>query len=817
MSTYLKKKLLVKGLKVALFSLILPAFFIFTAAVPGNSSEPSAPAAVFQLALVDEMADFPVQWVAAGGGVLAYGARQHAYFAPEETPNAIISSLSFDGNISAALILGTHAYLLQDGLGLRTLDLSDPSRPTDMGYIALPGQAFHLANWGNLLLIGEDDHGVQLLEPLSSAHPMASMGSRMTFVERGFIPTGEPILAMTVSSEGKAYVATSGGIRVYDVSDPSRAVQIDDFPITVPVSAMAVNGDYLYIAAGAEGLHVIDLSIWQKDKTVAIHPIPSDSIYLAGRQIYVAGDSGLHVLQAGPIATATFDVQIVSFQFIPATVNIVAGDTVRWTWMAGGHSTTSGTNCTPDNLWDAGVRSSGFTFTHTFNAAGTFPYFCIPHCTFMTGTVNVSAPPSGINLLINPTSLQFGSVTVNDFGDLTVLITNQPGSAGTLTGEVKDLAPPFTVTKGLGAFSLAPGASTDITVRFLPTATGPFSGTLSITHNATNTSSPTNIPVNGLGVTSIVNLLINPPSLDFASVTVGQQADHTVTVTNQSNSTGTLTGSVGGPSAPFSLVSGGGVFSLSPGASTTIVVRFSPGTTGVFNDTLTITHNGTNQNSPTNLPLVGTGVTTPVPDLVVSSLSGPTTAKPGNRIMIVNTVQNQGTGPGTKVIVNFFLSTDPQITPGDIFIGKRSISRLPAGATDGPVSTRVTIPKTVATGTYYLGAIVTDHAAAGSNTITLCLSLSKPKLLSPKNRGTNISTSPTLTWSAVNGASTYEVQVATDSGFTNIVASPTGLTDTQWAVTPSLTGGTTFFWRVRAVNLCGPGPFSATSSFKTAP
>jgi hypothetical protein len=169
------------------------------------------------------------------------------------------------------------------------------------------------------------------------------------------------------------------------------------------------------------------------------------------------------------------------------------------------------------------------------------------------------------------------------------------------------------------------------------------------------------------------------------------------------------------------------------------------------------------------------------------------------------------------VIVNFFLSTDPQITPGDIFIGKRSISRLPAGATDGPVSTRVTIPKTVPTGIYYLGAIVTDHAAAGSNTITLCLSLSKPKLLSPKNRGTNISTTPTLTWSAVNGASTYEVQVATDSGFTNIVASPTGLTDTQWAVTPSLTGGTTFFWRARAVNLCGPGPFSATSSFKTAP
>jgi hypothetical protein len=96
------------------------------------------------------------------------------------------------------------------------------------------------------------------------------------------------------------------------------------------------------------------------------------------------------------------------------------------------------------------------------------------------------------------------------------------------------------------------------------------------------------------------------------------------------------------------------------------------------------------------------------------------------------------------------------------------------------------------------------------------LSLSKPKLLSPKNRGTNISTTPTLTWSGVNGASTYEVQVATDSAFTSIVATTTGLASPQWPVSPALSSGTTYFWRARAVNLCGSGPFSAPWSFKTS-
>jgi hypothetical protein len=67
----------------------------------------------------------------------------------------------------------------------------------------------------------------------------------------------------------------------------------------------------------------------------------------------------------------------------------------------------------------------------------------------------------------------------------------------------------------------------------------------------------------------------------------------------------------------------------------------------------------------------------------------------------------------------------------------------------------------------------------------------------------------------MTGASTYEVQVATDSAFTNIVGSATGLTTPQWAVAPALSSGTTYFWHVRSVNLCGPGPWSVSWNFKT--
>jgi hypothetical protein len=45
-------------------------------------------------------------------------------------------------------------------------------------------------------------------------------------------------------------------------------------------------------------------------------------------------------------------------------------------------------------LWDSGIKNLGNTFSHTFTAAGSFSYYCMPHglCCGMTGVVTVSAP-----------------------------------------------------------------------------------------------------------------------------------------------------------------------------------------------------------------------------------------------------------------------------------------------------------------------------------------------------------------------------------------------------------------------------------------
>jgi len=91
-------------------------------------------------------------------------------------------------------------------------------------------------------------------------------------------------------------------------------------------------------------------------------------------------------------ATVTVTVGNGGFFFTPSSVTIHPGDTVRWTWSSTGHSTTSGTPGHPSGLWDSGVLGQGAMFTHTFNAAGSFSYYCTPHgsCCNMVGTVIVS-------------------------------------------------------------------------------------------------------------------------------------------------------------------------------------------------------------------------------------------------------------------------------------------------------------------------------------------------------------------------------------------------------------------------------------------
>ncbi len=99
---------------------------------------------------------------------------------------------------------------------------------------------------------------------------------------------------------------------------------------------------------------------------------------------------------------------------------------------------------------------------------------------------------------------------------------------------------------------------------------------------------------------------ISPTSIDFGYIPINQSKDIGITIKNQSNSTGKLTGTLSVSGAGFSLPSAS-QFNLAPGESLIVYVRFTPTSESAYTGTLTINHNATNLSSPSTVQLKGNG------------------------------------------------------------------------------------------------------------------------------------------------------------------------------------------------------------------
>jgi len=90
------------------------------------------------------------------------------------------------------------------------------------------------------------------------------------------------------------------------------------------------------------------------------------------------------------VAITTVDAGTVAFH--PNRIVVEQNDHVRWTWTGGLHNTTSGSACVGNGLWNAPLNGPNTGLTRLFpEPPSTIPFFCMPHCGFMTGQVVVTS------------------------------------------------------------------------------------------------------------------------------------------------------------------------------------------------------------------------------------------------------------------------------------------------------------------------------------------------------------------------------------------------------------------------------------------
>jgi hypothetical protein len=140
------------------------------------------------------------------------------------------------------------------GGGLRIIDVSNPSSPTEVGFLDTPGWAYSVAVSGSVAYVADGDGGLRVIDVSDPSNP----------VELGFYDTpGSP--GDIVIEAGYAYVADggSGGLRVFDISSPGSPFEVGYYDVASdgPVAYVGDEEGGLVILRYAEAQHKVYLPL----------------------------------------------------------------------------------------------------------------------------------------------------------------------------------------------------------------------------------------------------------------------------------------------------------------------------------------------------------------------------------------------------------------------------------------------------------------------------------------------------------------------------------------------------------------------------
>jgi hypothetical protein len=501
----------------------------------------------------------------------------------------------------------------------------------------------------------------------------------------------------------------------------------------------------------------------------------------------------------------------------------------------------------PLTLTAGQIASFSVTFAPTSAGNATGTVTIISDASSPTLTIPLSGTGAAVGALgSGPSSLSFGSVTVDSNQSLAETVTNTGGSSVTIS-QVAISGTGFTLSGVTTPVTLTAGQSASFNVEFAPTSAGSASGTVTVTSNASNSTLP--IPLSGTGV-ALGALGSNPSSLTFGSVTVGDNQSLSGTVTNTGGSSVTISHvAIGGTG--FSLSGITAPITLTAGQSTSFSVKFAPISADSASGTVTITSDASD---PTlTIPLSGTGVALGALGSNPSSLSfgsvtvgdnqslPDTVTNTGGSSVTISQVAISGTGfsvsgitapvtltAGQSTSFNVkFAPTSAGSASGTVTITSNASNptlTIPLSATGAAVAGQLTVtPSTLTLGSVVVGtsgtasgslnatgASVTVTAAGSNNSLFSISGLSLPVTIAAGNSlPFTVTFSPTTTGGAsatLSFTSNAQTSPSTDTASGTGTAAPTHTVNLSWTASssPDISGYNIY----RAVYTTSCGSFS---------
>jgi hypothetical protein len=254
-------------------------------------------------------------------------------------PTVVGQSGVLPGDIEDLTWADNRVYVANSTYGVRIIDVSIPSAPTELGVCDTPGEAYGVAASGNYAYVADGSSGFRICDvsapsastvigsytsleggfgygvaisgtyayvgawglyvlDISNQQAPSYVGSYNPSTPDGYTRKGISIVGDRVFSGEYRYTtpgADGGGMRITDVSDPANPSVLGFYASpSGRVDGVTVLNDYAYVADGDGGLCVIDISNPSTPAEVGAYDTSGDAekVALASNYIYVADREG---------------------------------------------------------------------------------------------------------------------------------------------------------------------------------------------------------------------------------------------------------------------------------------------------------------------------------------------------------------------------------------------------------------------------------------------------------------------------------------------------------------------------------------------
>lgn len=226
----------------------------------------------------------------------------------EPTAPTEVGFYETSGIVLAVAVSGHIAYLVEKGKGLRVLDLSKPASPVEVGHLAR-ANIWDVAVADGYAYLAADKAGLRVIDVSDPTAP-----TEVSYFNRA----GRSIYV----ANGYAYVSNWEVLHIVDISDPMAPIRVSR-TTGLDASDVAVTDDYVYIANHWAGLVVLDISNPAAPKRDHYYGVVyAQSVAVVGNYLYLVDWEGLQVLDVSAVPTAPSKVGFVSTRWQGLTVAV---------------------------------------------------------------------------------------------------------------------------------------------------------------------------------------------------------------------------------------------------------------------------------------------------------------------------------------------------------------------------------------------------------------------------------------------------------------------------------------------------------------